>query len=214
MQIAIHRTCLGACLVLGIMCVVTNLALAQDGLVPQWLFDDDEAEDELQDWGAQNQLLSLEIDEVTDAAGETRLVLITESLGNDPYMFPGADWNSANYEPFPGDTYNTLSMSVRVNQAATWQIYYVTMGDLAWGEVMRQNFDVPAGADFQDIEVVLERGGWQDDDVKIFRIDAGTAAGVVAEIDYISFTGPPEGVKAVDARAKLATQWAKLRDAR
>lgn len=194
--------------------VMTTCAFAQDGLVPQWLFDGPEAEDELQDWGAVNQITPLEIDEVKDAAGETRGVLLTESLGNDPYMFPGADWNNANYEPFPGDTYFTLSMSVRVNQAATWQIYYVTMGNLAWGEVMRQNVDIPAGADFQDVEVVLERGGWQDDDVKVFRIDPGTAAGVVAEIDYISFTGPPDGAKAVDAHAKLATQWAALRDAR
>ncbi len=210
MQTAIHRPCL----TLGIMCLVTGLAMAQDGLVPQWLFDGAEAEDELQDWGALNQLLPLEIEEVKDGDGETRSVLITESLGNDPYMFPGANWNTANYEPFPGDTYNILSMSVRVNQAATWQVYYVVVGDLAWGEVMRQNFDVPAGEDFQDIEVELERGGWQDGDVKIFRIDAGTAAGVVAEIDYISFTGPPEGVKAVDAQAKLATQWATIKHAR
>ena len=210
MRTAIHRTCVA----LGIMCLVTSLAMAQDGLVPQWLFDGGDAEDELDDWGAQNQLLPLEIEEVKDGAGETRSVLVTESLGNDPYMFPGADWNNTNYEPFPGGTYNTLSMSVRINQAATWQVYYITMGDAAWGEVMRQNIDIPAGADFQDVEVELERGGWQDDDVKVFRIDPGTAAGIVAEIDYISFTGPPEGVKAVDPRAKLATQWARLRDAR
>ena len=122
--------------------------------------------------------------------------------------------NVANYEPFPGDIYNILSMSLRINQAATFQVYYVTMVDGAWGEVMRQNFDVPFGADFEDIEVELQRGGWQDSDIKGFRIDPGTAAGIVVEIDYISFTGPPEGVKAVDPHAKLATQWARLRDAR
>jgi hypothetical protein len=205
---------LGTCLVFVAAAMLTAPASAQDGLVPQWLFDGSDAEDELLDWGALNALLPLEIDDVKDAAGETRSVLLTESTGGDPYMFPGANWNTANYEPFPGDTYNILSMSIRVNQAATWQVYYVTMGDLAWGEVMRQNFDIPAGDDFQDIEVVLERGGWQDDDVKIFRIDAGTAAGVAAEIDYISFTGPPAGAKAVDAHEKLATQWAALRDAR
>jgi hypothetical protein len=202
-----------ACRTVVALALMTTLAHAQDGLVPQWLFDGPEAEDELADWGALNQLLPLELSEVKDADGETRGVLVTESTGGDPYMFPGANWNTANYDPFPGDTYNTLSMSVRVNQAATWQVYYVTVGDLGWGEVMRQNFDVPAGVDFQDIEVVLERGGWQDDDVKIFRIDAGTAAGVIAEIDYISFTGPPEGAQAVDPTAKLATQWARLRGA-
>ena len=210
MRTAIGRTCLA----LAIMAASATLAYGQDGLVPQWLFDGPDAEDELVDWGAQNQLLPLELDEVKDGAGETRGVLLTESTGGDPYMFPGANWNVANYEPFPGDTYNILSMSLLVNQANTWQVYYVVVGDLAWGEVMRQNFDVPAGDDFQDIEVELERGGWQDGDVKIFRIDPGTAAGVVAEIDYISFTGPPEGVKAVDPQAKLATQWGRFRDAR
>ena len=210
MRTAIRRTCTAVVM----MGLVTTLAVAQDGLVPQWLFDGPDAEDELEAWTAVNQLLPLEVDEVKDAAGETRSVLLTESTGGDPYMFPGADWNNANYEPFPGDTYNLMSMSLRVNQAATFQVYYITMADAGWGEVMRQNFDVPAGADFQDIEVELERGGWQDSDIKVFRIDPGTAAGIEVEFDYISFTGPPEGVKAVDPHAKLATQWGRLRDAR
>ena len=198
---------------LALMGLMTTPASAQDGLVPQWLFDGDDAATELADWSAQNQLTQ-ELAEVTDGGGATRGVLKVESTGPDPYMFQGWEWNSVNYDPFPGDTYDVLAMSVRINQAATWQVYYITVADGGWGETMRQNFDIPAGDDFQDIEVELERGGWQEGDVSVFRIDPGTAAGVVTEIDYISFTGPPPTETAVDPQAKLATQWGRLRDSR
>ena len=51
----------------------------------------------------------------------------------------------------------------------------------------------------------LERGDWNKRTVVGFRIDPGTAAGIEAEIDYISFTGIPNKAKAVDAREKLTT---------
>ncbi len=210
MKTAIRCTCTA----LALMGVWAVSASAQDGLVPQWLFDGEDAATELADWSAQNQLLPLELAEVTDGGGATRGVLIVESTGTDPYMFPGGERNAVNYEPSPGDTYNVLSMSLRINRAATWQVYYITVADGGWGETMRQNFDIPAADDFQDFEVELERGGWQEGDVSVFRMDPGGEAGVVAEIDYISFTGPPPAGTAVDPHAKLATQWGSLRDAR
>jgi len=178
---------------------------------PEWLFETKDDEKELLQWGAINQLAPLDIDQVTDAKKNKRGVLLTESLGGDPYMFPGGNWNVADYEPFNGKKNKTLYMGLRVNMANTWQIYYVTTKDGAWGEVMRQNFDVAMAADFQDIEVVLERGGWQDSDIKGFRIDPGTAAGVKAEIDYISFVGRPEGAKAVDPVGRSAVAWGALK---
>ncbi len=90
---------------------------------------------------------------------------------------------------------------------------YVLVDDLDWGEAKRQGFEVQGGADFQDIEVVLERGGWQDGHIKVFRIDPGATAGVTAAIDYISFTGPP-GTIAVAPHATLATEWGRMKSSR
>ena len=189
------------------------LASAQEVEPPEWLFDGQDAEEELETWIDVNQLQSLEIDEVKDATGEQRSVLLTESIGNDPYMFPGGGWNVASYEPFDGGEYSIIYIGVRANVAATWQVYYVTEEDGAWGEVQRQNFEVGATPDFQDLEWELERGGWQDHSVTHFRIDPGTIAGVEAEIDYISLRGLPEGnVKAVSVLDKLTTTWGQLRE--
>ena len=192
-----------------VLMLIVNLAVFAQP--PEWTFDDPDAEDELGTWGALNQLAPLEIDEVKDGSGNTRLVLLTESLGGDPYMFPGGEWNVVSYEPFSGEEYDTLYMGVRVNAANTWQVYYVTDADGAWGEVQRQNFDVNAVDDFEDIEVLLERGGWNLNTVLRFRIDPGTAAGIESEIDYISFTGPPNVPQAVEAKGKLSTAWGAVK---
>jgi hypothetical protein len=88
--------------------------------------------------------------------------------------------------------------------------HYITQKDGKWAELQRQNFEVNAEKDFEDIEVKLERGDWNKRTVVGFRIDPGTAAGIEAEIDYISFTGIPNKANTVDAREKLTTTWVIL----
>lgn len=198
---------------LGIVGLVVNWAIAQDDAVPHWVFDRPEAAVELQAWGALSQLAPLLLADVADATGNLRSVLLIESLGDDPFFFPGGNWDNVNYQPFPGDVYHTLSLGIRVNLPTAWQIYYVLVDDLDWGEAKRQGFEVQGGADFQDIEVVLERGGWQNGYIKVFRIDPGATAGVAAAIDYISFTGPP-GTIAVAPHATLATEWGRMKSSR
>ena len=178
---------------------------------PQWTFDDKEAKDALKKWVDVNQLKPLELDTVKDGSGKIRSVLKTESLGGDPYMFPGGGWNVRTYEPFNGKEFDTLYIGVRVNKPNRWQVYYITQKDGKWAELQRQNFEVNAEKDFEDIEVKLERGDWNKRTVVGFRIDPGTAAGIEAEIDYISFTGIPNKANTVDAREKLTTTWGKLK---
>lgn len=195
-----------------LLLLVSPFVWAQDEpLAPEWTFDGADAEDELELWVTLNQLQPLEIDEVVDQFGEKRSVLLTESTGGDPYMYPGGSGNNVDYEPFEGEDFFTLYMGVRVNTPGNWQIYYITQEDAAWAEVQRQNFMVDSVDEFQDMEIVLERGGWQDHLVTNFRIDPGTAAGVESEIDYISFLGIPGGVQSVNPQSKLSTTWATLR---
>ena len=179
---------------------------------PMWTFDDKDAETELKSWGALNQLAPLEIAEVKDKKGEKRMVLKTNSLGSDPYMFPGGDWNVVDYDPIDGTKYNILYMGVRVNVANTWQVYYYSNQEPAWNENQRQNYDVNSVDDFEDIEVEITRGDWQKRDGIRFRIDPGTAQGVEAEIDYISFTGSPNPIKAVKPAGNIAVTWGSLKN--
>ncbi|HIE26221.1 TPA: hypothetical protein EYP66_02925 [Candidatus Poribacteria bacterium] len=179
---------------------------------PMWTFDDKDAEKELKSWGALNQLAPLEIEEVKDNKGEKRMVLKTKSLGGDPYMFPGGDWNTANYEPIDGTKYNILYMGIRVNLPNTWQVYYYSKQEPAWNENQRQNYEVKSVDDFEDIEVEITRGGWDKRDGIRFRIDPGTAQGVEAEIDYISFTGPPNPVESVQPEGNIAVTWGNLKN--
>jgi len=178
---------------------------------PTWTFDDKDAEDELANWSAGNQLDTLKIKEVKDSKGEKRKVLITKSLGGDPYMYPGGDGGNVDYVPFDGTVYDTIYMAIRVNIANTWQIYYVTAEEAGWAETQRQNFDVNSVDDFEDIEIKMTRGGWDKRHDVRFRIDPGTAAGVEAEIDYISLIGSPNPDQAVKPAGKLAVSWGHLK---
>ena len=202
-----------------LICVISmTLILSLNGMAakeapPPWTFDDDKvSSDELKDWVDLNHLKPLEFDEVKDASGNTRSVLKTASLGGDPYMFPGGGWNVRNYEPLDGEEFDTLYIGVRVNAPNTWQVYYITEADLGWAELQRQNFDVNAVDDFEDIEVKLERGGWNERTIIGFRIDPGTAGNIEAEIDYISFTGIPGATLAVNPKGKAATPWGKIKN--
>ena len=172
-------------------------------LAPEWTFDD---EDEVKDWRVVNHLLPLEFDEVLDKKGEERTVIRTVSLGNDPYMYLDG------IEQFDGGDYTTIYIGVRANITNTWQVYYITNEDGVYSERQRQNFEVSKSDDFLDLEFVMENGGWQDEMIIGFRLDPGTAAGVEAEIDYISLRGVPEGVhKAVEYGGKLAATWGDIR---
>jgi hypothetical protein len=178
---------------------------------PTWTFDDKDAEKELANWNARNQLEALKIEAVKDKKGEKRKVLITKSLGGDPYMYPGGNSGNADYVPFDGTVYNTIYMAIRVNMANTWQIYYYSQEEPAWNENQRQNFEVTSVDDFEDIEVRMTRGGWDKRHGIRFRIDPGTAVGVEAEIDYISLIGSPNPDQAVKPAGKLAVGWGLLK---
>jgi hypothetical protein len=84
---------------------------------PMWTFDGKDAKKELSSWINLNQLAPLEIKKVKDKKGEERGVLVTKSLGGDPYMFPGGGWNIANYEPFDGTKYNVIYMAIFRNES-------------------------------------------------------------------------------------------------
>ena len=181
-----------------IMAVVLGyfgIAVAQ----PEWTFDDPA---EIEGWSALNQVT------LTVENG----VLKTVSLGDDPYFFPGGEWNTRDWEPFSGKDFPTIYLSVKVNTTNTWQVYYVTQEETGWAETQRQNFDVEATGDFVDLEVVMERGGWQERTVTGFRIDPGTSEGIESEIDYISLKGVPKTVEtAVKVSGKIATSWGQLK---
>lgn len=176
---------------IAMMLLVSGMCMA----TLTWTFD---TEDDVASWGAWNQL---------DYAVENG-VLRTESTGADPYFFPGGDWNVADWDPISGADHSSIYVRVKLETASTWQVYYVTEEDAAWGEVQRQNFDMEATGDFADVALIMERGGWQEHTVTHFRIDPGTEAGMVAEIDYISLESP---VTPVESHGKLATLWASMR---
>jgi len=185
--------------------------VCQDELPPEWLFDDEE---DIINWGSPNNLEPLVIDDVKDGAGETRSVVMTVSTGGDPYVFPDGNWEGfiPDIAPFDGGEYDTIYIGVRVNQTNSWQIYYMTDEDGQYTERQRQNFEVAATGDFEDLEFVMETGGWQDEMIFGFRLDPGTATGIEAEIDYLSLRGLPEGAtKAVEYSGKLAITWGAIK---
>ena len=191
---------------------VTFVCMAVD-LPPEWLFDD---QDDIKNWGAMNQLAPLKIKAVKDEKGNTRTVLITESTGGDPFVFPDGGWqgfNNAVQQPFDGKKYSIFYMGVRVNVAGAWQIYYVTEDDATYSERQRQNIQVDSVDVFKDFEFKMQEGGWNQKTITGFRLDPGTVAGVIAEIDYISLRGIPEDLKpkAVNQSGKLAVSWGEIK---
>ena len=207
------RCIFGITVLLCLLCLSTAGICQDEPLAPEWLFDDEE---EIATWGAPNQLMPLELDEVKDKKGNTRTIVLTISTGGDPYIFPGGDWNGfgPDIEHFDGGEYDTIYIGVRANVTNTWQIYYITEEDMAYAEAQRQNFQVNASDDFEDLEFVMERGGWQERMVAGFRLDPGTEAGVEAEIDYLSLRGVPEDLvpKALEPGSKLAVTWGTIKD--
>jgi hypothetical protein len=188
-----------SCVAIGLFAVVLSSHAAK---APSWTFND--AAD-IQGWAAINQ---------TTLKVENGVLKVGPSTGPDPYFFPGGEWNKVSWEPFSGKEFNTLYVRLKASPAGTWQLYYVTVENGAWGEDQRQNYDVPdTGGQFLDAQVMIERGGWQERTVKGFRIDPGTAAGVSAEIDYLGFE-PMLVATSVEPRGRLATSWARLKAGR
>jgi len=190
-----------------------QVTLALGAAAPQWTFDEPDAEVELKNWIDLNDLEPLRIETVKDQSGIERKVLITKSLGGDPYMFPGGGWNVADYEPFSGKEYPVLYLGVRVNKPDRWQVYWVSKEDTAWSEAQHQDFIVEAVDKFEDLAVEITAGGWQDKTILRFRIDPGTSPGVMAEIDYISFSEPipPGGAYPVRLKSSLPLLWGELK---
>lgn len=81
-----------------------------------------------------------------------------------------------------------------------------------WGEAQRQNYTVEATGKFEDLEVPVTRGGWNERTIVGFRIDPGTAANIEAEIDYISFTGIPGEEATVKPVGKLSAVWGRIKN--
>jgi len=208
------RYIFGITVLLCLLCLSTSgICQDEEPLAPEWLFDDEE---EIANWGAPNQLMPLEFDEVKDKKDNIRTILLIVSTGSDPYIFPGGDWNGfvPDIGSFDGGEYDTIYVGIRVNVSCTWQIYYITEDDMAYAEAQRQDFQINASDNFEDLEFVMERGGWQDRVVKGFRLDPGTVAGVEAEIDYLSLRGIPEDLvpKALESGGKLAVTWGTIKD--
>lgn len=183
----------------------------QDELPPEWTFDDD---DDIKNWGGINQLKPLVIDDVKDKNGNPKSVLRTESTGGDPFVFPDGNWQGfiPDITPFDGGKYDRIYIGVRANVSSQWQVYYITEQDGAYSERQRDNFQVAATDDFQDLEFEMKTGGWQEEVITGFRLDPGTIAGVIAEIDYLSFRGIPEGSgQAVEYAGKLAAVWGAIK---
>lgn len=190
-----------------------QLTFAFGAAAPQWTFEEPDAEAELKNWINLHQLEPLQIETVKDQKGIERKVLITKSLGNDPYMFPGGGWNAVNYEPFSGKEYPVLYLGVRVNRPDRWQVYWISKEDTHWSEAQHQDFMVEAVDEFKDLAVEITAGGWQSKTILRFRLDPGTSPGVIAEIDYISFNGPipPGGVYPVRLKSSLPLLWGELK---
>ena len=132
---------------LVLLCLVAQtIGICQDEELPlEWTFDD---EDSIKKWASANQLM-LEYDEVEDKEGKERTVLITTSTGSDPYVYPDRD----GFVQFDGGKYDTIYIGVRVNKSSTWQIYYITTEDAQYSERQRQNFQVNASDDFQNLDL-------------------------------------------------------------
>jgi hypothetical protein len=175
-----------------LVCCFCGMAVAAP---PEWTFDDPA---EIEGWGGMNQV-DLRVEDG---------VLKTTSLGGDPYFYPGGSSGERDWGPLSGADHSTIYLRVKVKTTNTWQIYYITAEEGGWSENQRQNFDVEATGDFVDLEVVMERGGWQERTLTAFRIDPGTSEGIEAEIDYISLIGVPAAVK---VKGKVATSWARLK---
>ena len=183
------KKCLMA-LSFSLLLVLSGLALA----APMWTFD---SPDDIATWSAINQC------NVSVENG----VMNTESTGADPYFFPGGEWAVVDWEPFSGADHSIIYMRIMVNVESTWQVYYITEENTAWGEEQHQNFVISATGDLENVEFLMEDGGWQEHTVTNFRIDPGTEAGVIAEIDYISLESP---AAPVSSKGKLAVQWSAL----
>jgi len=104
------------CITLVVFCLI--LATGALAAAPRWTFDDPK---DIATWSGINQCkISVE-----------KGVLKTESTGEDPYFFPGGEWNTVDWEPFSGATYPTIYMRLKVNIKNDWQVYYVTKENTA-----------------------------------------------------------------------------------
>ena len=175
---------------------MTLLLITSALAAPKWTFDDPK---EIAGWTGINQCkISVE-----------KGVLKTESTGTDPYFYPGGAGNKVDWAPFSGAAYTTIYMKLKVNVTNDWQVYYISEEDANWSEGQHQNFTVTTkGADFFDLAVKMESGGWQQHKITRIRIDSGTIVGVIAEIDYISLEGP---MAPVNSNGKLPVLWSDLK---
>ena len=202
-------------IIVALLCLFSApvIVLCQNkDLPPEWVFDN---KDEIKNWGSANQLQPLAIDTAKNKKGDKVTITKTVSLGTDPYIFPDGGWAgflAGVQQPFDGKKYPIIYIGVRVNVTSTWQIYYYTDQDSAYSERQVQNFPVDASDDFVDLKFNMSTGGWQEEEIRGFRIDPGTFAGVEAEVDYVSFRGVPGGMtKAVESKRKLAITWGEMK---
>lgn len=202
-----------AVIILSCLFYTPMIALCQGkGLPPEWVFDN---KDEIKNWGGLNNLQPLALETTKNKKGDKVTVLKTVSTGVDPYVFPDGNWQGfipGTWEPFSGKEYPIIYIGVRVNVTDTWQIYYITDQDGTYSERQRQNFLVNTSDDFVDLQFKMTEGGWQEEEIRGFRLDPGISAGVEAEIDYISLRGVPGKPKSVvQYKEKLTTTWGKMK---
>ena len=188
--------------VLVFMLVLPMTALARrDTGLPEWTFDD---MTELADWQDQQDLApGIMITKVKDSNGAERSVLVIESVGDNPYIYPGG--SVAGWEPFSGYEYDTLYIGLRVERTDTWKVDYITTRNGEYSDEQSQEFEVDVSSDFMDLEFKMRWGNM----IKGFRIHPGTNENKLTEIDYVSLQG---AVTVTKTPRRLATTWGRIKD--
>jgi hypothetical protein len=187
-------------LVLVLALPMTALARRDTGL-PEWTFDDMA---ELADWQDHHDLApEITITKVKDSNGVERSVLVIESVGANPYIYPGG--SVPIWEPFSGYEHDTIYIGLRVERSDLWKVDYITSRNGEYNDEQSQEFEVDASRDFVDLEFKMPWGGM----IRGFRIHPGTNENKRAEIDYISLQG---AIIVTRSPRRLATTWGRIKD--
>jgi len=185
-----------------VLCSPMTVIARRDTGPPEWTFDDVA---DLADWRDYHNLVIPDsaITKVKDSKGINRNVLIIESTGDNPYIYPGGSVPS--WEPFNGYDHRIIYIGVKVEESDIWQIDYITSSNPEYNKEQSRKFRVEAKPYFADLEFEMQWEGV----IKGFRIHPGTTKNKVTEIDYVSLRGP---VVVTQTPRRLATTWGRIKD--
>jgi hypothetical protein len=187
--------------VVFMFCLPIVVNARRDTGPPEWTFDDVA---ELAEWQDYHDLEPISIiKKIRDAKGIERSVLVINTTGDNPYVYPGG--SVPNWDSFSGYDNETIYIGLRVEESDLWQIDYITSRSGQYDQEKSKKFPVEASPDFVDMEFEMR---W-DDMITGFRIHPGTNRNRTAEIDYVSLRGP---VKVTPSPRRLATTWGRIKD--